>query len=121
MGEARRRKQVLGESYGAADINSQIKEIWSNIDKAIELGQKEGHECILIQCCRNHKGFHPDTIREMQIQLKNWHCFLDVPILIQLLPQGFKSSEVKLYDGFITVWCNRPEFQLWKALFKAKL
>lgn len=121
MGEAKRRKQILGNSYGIPNIDEQIKDVWETINASIKSAKQKGYDTILCQCCRDHKGFSIEAIQRMQQQLENWQCPLNVPMLIQMLPEGFKTSESKLFDGFMTVWCNSPNNELWKALFEQKI
>ena len=121
MGESTRRKQILGSQYGVPSIDEQVKDAWETINASIARGKLHQYETILCQCCRNHQGFSIEAIQKMQQQLESWQCPLRIPVLIQMLPQGFKTSETKLFDGFMTIWCNCPNHPFWKELFETKL
>ncbi|MFN6560005.1 MAG: hypothetical protein RMY28_009375 [Nostoc sp. ChiSLP01] len=121
MGEAKRRKELLGDRYGIPDINAQVKDAWETINICVERSKRDGNDCVICQCCRNHEGYSYDAIAKIQQELKNWNCPLNVPMLIQMLPEGFKTSETKLFDGFVTVWTNDPNSEVWKHLLEQNL
>lgn len=121
MGEAKRRKELLGENYGVPDINVQVRAAWDFINLSIAKSKRDGSDYLITQCCNNDKGFHADAIAQIKKQIENWKCGLNIPVLIQVLPEGFRPSETKLFDGFITVWCNCPEFKMWKVLLETNI
>ncbi|PHJ65025.1 hypothetical protein VF04_04375 [Nostoc linckia z7] len=121
MGESKRRKQILKENYGIPNINAQVQAAWDYIALSIDKAKSDGNDCLITQCCNNNKGFHPDAIAQVKKEIEHWECDLNIPVLIQMLPQGFRPTEIKLFDGFITVWCNCPDFYFWKALFETSV
>jgi len=93
MGESKRRKQVLGDNYGTADINSQVANAWETINLSIKKAKQDGNDYVICQCCRNDKGFHYDAIEKMRQELKNWQCPSNVPMLIQMFPKALNHQQ----------------------------
>lgn len=121
MGESKRRKQLLGDRYGLPNINAQVQNAWENINICITKATLNGGDYVICQCCRDDKGYHLDAINQLKQELETWECPLNVPMVIQMLPEAFKPSETKLFDGFITVWTNKPDCEIWKTFLETKL
>jgi hypothetical protein len=121
MGESKRRKQILGDNYGIPNINEQVQAFWDYIAFSIEKARIDKADYLITQCTNNDRYFHPDAIAQVKKEIEHWKCDLHIPIIIQMLPQGFRPSETKLFDGFITVWCNSPDFEIWKVLFETDI
>jgi len=111
MGGAKRRK--LSGYYGITDINKQLEVARNHIKEALASAEKCRISYLYILCCNNEHGFNYDTIRQMQEELRSQEIKIKIPTLIQMLPSGFKSSETKLFDGYVTVWCNSVEDPIW--------
>jgi hypothetical protein len=121
MGESKRRKESLGNAYGTLDVNAQVKIAQRHINAAINHAQKTAPDHLIIQCANQDKGYCLDAINSMKNKLASWVAPLDIPILIQMLPEGFISSATQLFDGYITVWTNRPNYEVWQHLLDTKL
>ncbi|MEH1922253.1 MULTISPECIES: hypothetical protein [unclassified Nostoc] len=121
MGESKRRKAILGNHYGLPNIFNEVQSMWTQINFSLKRVKDSDSGCLLVQCSNNDRGFHQDTIAQIQKEIENWKCDLDIPILIQVLPRGVQNSGTKLFDGFVTLWCNCPEFELWREIFESEL
>lgn len=121
MGEAKRRKQQLGSAYGAVNVGYQVERAWWHINSAVENAIGRNPDYLIIQCCNQDKGMHPDAITTLKRQMKTWRFPLNIPVLVQALPVGFEPSATKLFDGFITVWCNDHDHELWRHIFSTEV